>query len=200
MRKRWRCHDHDVTRFLGLFLGDPSFHSSEEVTSTMLKMHFIDIWQQFAVIIDGGIAAFLGSIIGWERDRAGKSAGPRTMALVGTAAAVIVSIGEVLDTNAKYGDPTRALHAIITGIGFLGAGMIFTDKRGGIQGVTTAATIFATAAVGVAVGLGFQVVGVGLTVIILVVLRSTQLLEATIRRDESDDDYEDFERSKKKKH
>lgn len=166
----------------------------------MLKMHFIDIWQQFAVIIDGGIAAFLGSIIGWERDRAGKSAGPRTMALVGTAAAVIVSIGEVLDTNAKYGDPTRALHAIITGIGFLGAGMIFTDKRGGIQGVTTAATIFATAAVGVAVGLGFQVVGVGLTVIILVVLRSTQLLEATIRRDESDDDYEDFERSKKKKH
>ena len=59
---------------------------SLEVPSTMLNMHFIDIWQQFAVIIDGAIAAFLGSIIGWERDRAGKSAGPRTMALVGTAA------------------------------------------------------------------------------------------------------------------
>jgi putative Mg2+ transporter-C (MgtC) family protein len=152
----------------------------------MLNMHFINIWQQFSVIIDGAIAAFLGSIIGWERDRAGKSAGPRTMALVGTAAAVIVSIGEVLDTNAKYGDPTRALHAIMTGIGFLGAGMIFTDKRGGIQGVTTAATIFATAAVGVAVGLGFQVVGVGLAFIILVVLRSTQLLEATLRREEDE--------------
>ncbi len=163
----------------------------------MLNMHFIDIWQQFAVIIDGAIAAFLGSIIGWERDRAGKSAGPRTMALVGTAAAVIVGIGEVLDVNAKYGDPTRALHAIITGIGFLGAGMIFTDKRGGVQGVTTAATIFATAAVGVAVGLGFQVVGVGLTLIILVVLRSTYLLEAALRREESDPEPEVSKKQKR---
>lgn len=163
----------------------------------MLNLHFIDIWQQFAVIIDGALAAFLGSIIGWERDRAGKSAGPRTMALVGTAAAVIVGIGEVLDINAKYGDPTRALHAIITGIGFLGAGMIFTDKRGGVQGVTTAATIFATAAVGVAVGLGFQVVGIGLTVIILVVLRSTQLLEATLRREEGEPEAEVIKRKKK---
>lgn len=188
-----------VRGFLGFFVEVSLFHLREEVTSSMINMHFIDIWQQFAVIIDGGIAAFLGSIIGWERDRAGKSAGPRTMALVGTAAAVIVSIGEVLDTNAKYGDPTRALHAIITGIGFLGAGMIFTDKRGGIQGVTTAATIFATAAVGVAVGLGFQVVGVGLTIIILVVLRSTQLLEATIRREETVEDFEEYEPSKKKK-
>ncbi len=163
----------------------------------MLNMHFIDIWQQFAVIIDGAIAAFLGSIIGWERDRAGKSAGPRTMALVGSAAAVIVGIGEVLDTNAKFGDPTRALHAIITGIGFLGAGMIFTDKRGGVQGVTTAATIFSTAAVGVAVGLGFQIVGIGLTFIILVVLRSTQLLEATLRREESEPEPEMIKKRKK---
>ena len=163
----------------------------------MLNMHFIDIWQQFAVIIDGALAAFLGSIIGWERDRAGKSAGPRTMALVGTSAAVIVGIGEVLDVNARYGDPTRALHAIITGIGFLGAGMIFTDKRGGVQGVTTAATIFATAAVGVAVGLGFQVVGVGLTFIILVVLRSTHLLEAALRREEGIPEPEILKKKKK---
>jgi putative Mg2+ transporter-C (MgtC) family protein len=164
----------------------------------MLNMHSIDVWQQFAVIIDGSIAAVLGSIIGWERDRAGKSAGPRTMALVGASAAVIVSIGEILDINAKYGDPTRALHAIMTGIGFLGAGLIFTDKRGGIQGVTTAATIFATAAMGVSVGLGFQVVGVGLAFIILIVLRSTQFLEATIRRTE-EFEYEEIEKKKKSK-
>ena len=148
----------------------------------MINLHSIDIWQQFAVIIDGAIAAILGSIIGWERDRAGKSAGPRTMALVGTAAAFVVAIGEILDSNAHTGDPTRALHAIITGIGFLGAGLIFTDKRGGIQGVTTAATIFATAAMGVCVGLGFQVVGVGLTVVILFILRSSHFLEVTRRR------------------
>jgi putative Mg2+ transporter-C (MgtC) family protein len=154
----------------------------------MINLHSIDIWQQFSIIIDGTIAAILGSIIGWERDRAGKSAGPRTMALVGTAAAIVVSIGEVLDVNAQFGDPTRALHAIITGIGFLGAGLIFTDKRGGLQGVTTAATIFATAAMGVCVGLGFQVVGVGLTIIILIILRSSHVKEVARRRSGQDED------------
>lgn len=120
------------------------------------------------------------------------------MALVGSAAATVVAIGAILDVNAKFGDPTRALHAIITGIGFLGAGLIFTDKSGGIQGVTTAATIFATAAVGVCVGLGFQVVGVGFTIIILTVLRSTQFLEVALRRAEEAD--EEDEPKKKKSH
>ncbi|CAB4831469.1 unannotated protein [freshwater metagenome] len=149
----------------------------------MINLHSVDMWQQLSVIIDAMIAAVLGSLIGWERDRAGKSAGPRTMALVGSASAAIVAIGAVLDVAAQYGDPTRALHAIITGIGFLGAGLIFTDKHSsGIQGVTTAATVFSTAAVGVAVGLGFQVVGAGLTIVILVILRSTQVLEKSINR------------------
>jgi len=149
----------------------------------MINLHSIDIWQQVSVIIDAMIAAALGSLIGWERDRAGKSAGPRTMALVGSASAAIVAIGAVMDVQAQYGDPTRALHAIITGIGFLGAGLIFTDKHStGIQGVTTAATVFSTAAVGVAVGLGFQVVGAGLTLVILIILRSTQVIEKSTNR------------------
>jgi putative Mg2+ transporter-C (MgtC) family protein len=149
----------------------------------MINLHSIDLWQQVSVIIDAMIAAILGSLIGWERDRAGKSAGPRTMALVGSASAAIVAIGAVMDIQAKYGDPTRALHAIITGIGFLGAGLIFTDKHStGIQGVTTAATVFSTAAVGVAVGLGFQVVGAGLTLVILIILRSTQVIEKSTNR------------------
>lgn len=149
----------------------------------MIDLHSIDMWLQLSVIIDAMIAAVLGSLIGWERDRAGKSAGPRTMALVGSASAAIVAIGAVLNMQAKFGDPTRALHAIITGIGFLGAGLIFTDKHStGIQGVTTAATVFSTAAVGVAVGLGFQVVGAGLTLIILIILRSTQVIEKSTNR------------------
>ncbi len=149
----------------------------------MIDLHSIDAWQQLTVVIDASIAAFLGSLIGWERDRAGKSAGPRTMALVGSASAAIVAIGAIVDDSSRYGDPTRALHAIITGIGFLGAGLIFTDKRStGIQGVTTAATVFSTAAVGVAVGLGFQIAGVGLTLIILIILRSTHVIEKSINR------------------
>ena len=150
----------------------------------MLDMQEIDIWQQVTVIINAALAAVLGSVIGWERDRAGKSAGPRTMALVGAASAAVVAIGAVLDVEADFGDPTRAMHAVITGIGFLGAGLIFTNRSGGTQGVTTAATVFATAAMGVAVGLGFQVAGLGLTVIILAILRSTQVLEAVPRRNE----------------
>ena len=150
----------------------------------MLDMQAIDIWQQVTVIINAALAAVLGSVIGWERDRAGKSAGPRTMALVGAASAAVVAIGAVLDVEADFGDPTRAMHAVITGIGFLGAGLIFTNRSGGTQGVTTAATVFATAAMGVAVGLGFQVAGLGLTFIILAILRSTQVLEAVPRRNE----------------
>ena len=146
----------------------------------MLSIHSISLWQQLSVIIDGAIAAVLGSIIGLERDRAGKNAGPRTMALVGATSAIVVAIGGILDVNAKYGDPTRAMHAIITGIGFLGAGLIFTEKRGGVKGVTTAATIFATAGMGSAVGLGFQIAGVGFALIVLVILRSTQFLEVAV--------------------
>ncbi len=154
----------------------------------MLNLHFVDIWSQFTVIIDGAIAAVLGSLIGWERDRAGKSAGPRTMALVGASAAVIVSVGAVMDTNARYGDPTRALHAVVTGIGFLGAGLIFNSKRHGVQGVTTAATVFSTAAVGVAVGLGFQVVGIGFALIIVTILRSTHVLVKTVWHQEYEEE------------
>ncbi len=143
----------------------------------MLDLHTVGLWQQATVIIDSGIAGILGSIIGWERDKAGKSVGPRTMALVGTSAASIVSIGVVLDHLARIGDPTRTIQAIMTGIGFLGAGLIFQSKRSGTQGVTTAATVFATAAMGCSVGLGFQVAGAGLTIIILIILRSTRFLE-----------------------
>jgi putative Mg2+ transporter-C (MgtC) family protein len=108
--------------------------------------------------------------------------------LVGSVAAVVVAMGYVMDINARYGDPTRAMHGIITGIGFLGAGLIFTNRGGGVQGLTTAATIFATAGMGCAVGLGFQLAAVGFTIIILVVLRSTQFLEVTVRRPEKSED------------
>ncbi len=155
----------------------------------MLDLHTVGLWQQATVIIESGIAGILGSIIGWERDKAGKSVGPRTMALVGTSAASIVSIGVVLDHLARIGDPTRTIQAIMTGIGFLGAGLIFQSKRSGTQGVTTAATVFATAAMGCSVGLGFQVAGAGLTIIILIILRSTRFLEiAAAKRLAGEDD------------
>lgn len=152
----------------------------------MINLQSFDIWQQISIIVSAVIAAVLGSLIGWERDKAGKSAGPRTMALVGSACAAIVAIGAAVGADAQFGDPTRALHAVVTGIGFLGAGLIFTDKHAtSIQGVTTAATVYITAAVGIAVGLGFYFVGVGLTLIVLIVLRSTHFLEISFNRSNS---------------
>ena len=153
----------------------------------MLKFESVVLSQQLLVVVNAALAALLGSAIGWERDRAGKSVGPRTMALVGASAAAIVNIGQILDENAKLGDPTRALHAIMTGIGFLGAGLIFQTRDAGTKGVTTAATVFATAAMGCAVGLGFQAASLGLTAIILIVLRSTHVLEITAMRRHDDD-------------
>ena len=133
---------------------------------------------QLVVSVKMAIAAVLGAIIGWERDRAGKAAGTRTMSLVGTSSALIVAIGEVLNEGADFGDPTRALHAVVTGIGFLGAGLIFTiDRSKEIQGVTTAATVFSTACMGIAVGLGFYVTAVASALTVIIVLRSTYILE-----------------------
>ena len=139
---------------------------------------------QLSIIVRVAVVAVLAGLIGWERDRAGKAAGTRTMALVGISATLIVAIGEVLNTSLNLGDPTRALHAVVTGIGFLGAGLIFTTgKSNEIQGVTTSATVFTTACMGIAVGLGFFWTAVFFTIIRVVILRSTHLMErAHLRR------------------
>jgi putative Mg2+ transporter-C (MgtC) family protein len=153
----------------------------------MLQIPFFDPWIQLGIILNVSLAALLGSAIGYERDRAGKSAGPRTMALVAAAAAVIVDIGAVLNIDADFGDPTRALHAIMTGIGFLGAGLIFSSKRGGVKGITTAATVFTTAAMGVATGLGFQLVAGALTLIVIIILRSTHMIDKALYSADKDE-------------
>ena len=152
----------------------------------MLDLAMIDPWQQLTVIINTILAAILGSIIGYERDRAGKSAGPRTMALVASAAEIVVSMGEIVGINAQFGDPTRSMHAIMTGIGFLGAGLIFSNQAKGIKGVTTAATVFATAAMGCGVGLGFQLAAAAMTLVVIEILRSTQVLERTLHSGSDD--------------
>jgi putative Mg2+ transporter-C (MgtC) family protein len=117
-------------------------------------------------------------LIGLDRELADKPAGIKTHSLVAAAAALVVGVGRVINDTFGEGDPTRALHAVITGIGFLGAGVIYTRARfDRISGITTAATIFFTAAVGVSVGLGAQVVGLIATAMALLILRVVPLLE-----------------------
>ena len=114
------------------------------------------------------MAAALGAIIGYQRERAGKSAGLRTV--------VLVCVGAALFTMASiYGfgavaDPSRVAAGIVIGIGFLGAGAIMRREGGYIEGLTTAATIWIMAAIGLATGAGLYLISAVTTAVILIIL------------------------------
>lgn len=126
----------------------------------------------FAVII-------LAGILGWERESAGKAAGLRTHILVGIGSLLFLVLSEMLvdkyrsfDQNLRF-DPIRVIEAVVTGISFLGAGTIFVSRgeKERVEGLTTAASILTTAAVGLIIGLERYFLAVGSTIIIFAVLR-----------------------------
>lgn len=113
------------------------------------------------------LAAVLGYAIGFERELRGKSAGERTFALVALGAAAVTGVAR----EESPGSTTRVIQGVVTGVGFLGAGLIFQHERGIVLGLTTAAAVWAAAAVGVLVGAGVYVAaiaGTALAVLILV--------------------------------
>jgi len=123
------------------------------------------------------IIAVLAGALGWERESVGKSAGLRTHVLVGIAAVLFVVVGDLMVKKfSVYGelmrfDPASLVGAVVTGISFLGAGMIFFNSNNNrIKGLTTAAGILTTAAIGMIVGLERYVLAVGSTIIVFIVL------------------------------
>lgn len=114
------------------------------------------------------LAAGLGAAIGLERELTGKEAGLRTTMLIciGSALFTALSVALATDTTA---DPNRITANIVSGIGFLGAGVIIRE-RGHVRGLTTAATIWVVAAIGIAAGSGRFVAAIGTVVLVLVVL------------------------------
>jgi putative Mg2+ transporter-C (MgtC) family protein len=133
---------------------------------------------EFEFLIRLVIAGALSALLGWEREEARKPAGLRTHMLVGIAAALYTAIAElsVADIGPRQegfqADPIRAVQAVAIGIGFLGSGVIFVSRHEDrVQGLTTAASIWATAAIGIAAGLAHYVLAVGATVLLLFVLR-----------------------------
>jgi putative Mg2+ transporter-C (MgtC) family protein len=114
------------------------------------------------------LAAVLGATIGLEREITGKEAGLRTMMLICIGSALLTELSVSMATG-SLSDATRISAAIVSGIGFLGAGVIITD-RGRVRGLTTAATIWVVAAIGIACGAGQYVEAIGTTVLVLVVL------------------------------
>ena len=114
------------------------------------------------------LATALGAIIGYQRERAGKPAGLRTIVLVCVGAAVF-TMTSIYGFGAAA-DPSRVAAGIVIGIGFLGAGAIIRRERGAVEGLTTAATIWAVAGIGLAAGAGLYLISAITAVIILIVL------------------------------
>lgn len=118
------------------------------------------------------LSMLLGVIIGAERKRKGQIAGIRTFSLItmGACLAMLLSIYVPQEyMGLKNGDPGRIAAQVITGIGFLGGGAIIRAK-GSVKGLTTAAGVWISAIIGMAVGVGMYVVAVGTTFMILMVL------------------------------
>jgi putative Mg2+ transporter-C (MgtC) family protein len=113
------------------------------------------------------IALLLGAAIGIERERRGHPAGFRTMAMVSTGSCLFTLLGAELFGSRT--DPTRIAAQIVTGIGFLGAGAILREGNA-VRGLTSAATIWVVAAIGMATGFGAYLIAVGCTAIVLLAL------------------------------
>jgi len=117
------------------------------------------------------LATGLGYAIGFEREWRGKPAGERTFALIALGAAGFTAIGvEAFPASAE-----KVIAGVVTGVGFLGAGLIFREATGGILGLTTASAAWAVAAVGVLVGSGAFVAGILSTVLVLFILELNRL-------------------------
>src|SRR5258705_7046806 len=138
------------------------------------------------LMLQVGLATLLGGAIGLERELGGKPAGLRTN--------ILICIGSVLYThlslamlNAIAGsggtgtDPTRVAGQIVTGVGFIGAGTIL-HARGAVVGLTSAATIWVVAAIGVALGSGYYLEGIATTLVVLVVLAGLGRVETLVER------------------
>ncbi|MCF2527804.1 MgtC/SapB family protein [Yinghuangia soli] len=142
--------------------------------------------RQFAEL---GIALVLSTLIGLEREARQKSAGLRTHMLVGVGSALFMEVsihgfGAAVGIPGVSLDPSRVAAQIVSGIGFIGGGLIFV-KRDIVRGLTTAATIWFVCAVGMACGGGLVVLAAGAVVIYFAIVRGTRRLTARMAPDNS---------------
>jgi putative Mg2+ transporter-C (MgtC) family protein len=126
-------------------------------------------------------AALLGGVLGFERELRHKSAGLRTNTLIAIGSALFTLMSVELAEGVPGADPARLAAQIVTGIGFLGAGAIIR-RDGGVQGLTTAATVWVNAAVGVAVGGGQYHLAFLTTAVTVAALLVLHPIEAAIAR------------------
>lgn len=149
---------------------------------------------QLQIIGEIVLSAFLASLIGFEREVAGKPAGLRTHMLVGASATLLIALGNFVVSEFDFPefvqtDPIRIIEAIIVGISFLGAGTILQREREGrVEGLTTSASLLAVAAIGIAVALRLFVLAAATTGIILLVNRALNWFEIWLNKRVSEGD------------
>ena len=132
---------------------------------------------EITVTINLLVAFVLSGLIGWLRERQGKTAGLRTHILVCVGAALFTLVS--LHLASAGAEPSRIAAGVVTGIGFIGAGCIL-HSRGSISGITTASSIWAVAAIGIASGAGFYIGAVVTTIISIITLEFLQRVEKKI--------------------
>jgi putative Mg2+ transporter-C (MgtC) family protein len=125
-----------------------------------------------------GAALLCGGIVGIERQLRGKPAGVRTSILICLSTSVFIHLGA--SAYPGHGDPARVLGQLVTGVGFLGAGVMLA-REGSVTGVTTAAVIWMLAAIGAAIGLGHHLGALALALVTVGVLTGVELLESSVR-------------------
>ena len=146
-----------------------------------------DVAQWTRLVARLGLAVLLGALIGWERERRESAAGLRTHMLVALGTALFVLVPQ--QAGLSDADLSRVIQGLVAGVGFLGAGAVIKQSQSGeVHGLTTAAGIWSTAAIGVAVGLGREataiVSAVTVVVILGVLLRIEERIGAKRRRRE----------------
>ena len=145
---------------------------------------------ELAILLKLFLSALAGGLVGWEREKRGRPAGLRTNLLVSVGACTVMIISETFFL--KYGaynaqsllrlDPSRTAAQIVTGIGFLGAGVILKEGAT-VRGLTTAATLWVVAGLGMAFGMGFFSLGALSTITVLVGLLFLKQFDLTIKKD-----------------
>jgi len=149
-----------------------------------------DLSTMTRIVVRLVLAALLGGILGYERERKARSAGVRTHMLVAVGAALFV-LGP-LQSGMDISDLSRVIQGIVQGIGFLGAGaIIIRAATVKVEGLTTAANIWATAGIGVVVGLGLEATAVLSTFIVLMILAAVPYIVPAPPSDEPDDEKTD---------
>lgn len=128
------------------------------------------------------LAALLGGLVGYEREQHRQAAGLRTHILVAVGAALFVLVPK--EAGMTTGDLSRVIQGVVAGIGFLGAGAILkSERQARVKGLTTAAGIWLTAAIGIAAGMGRDMTALVATVLALAVLRPLRRVDEAMQRD-----------------